>query len=97
MSGVIAAFRELDSAVDAIEDLKKERLGEITVYSPTPRHELEHADRCAAKPREAIHALRRSVRCDMRILDRGVGVRLLAAGRRRQAGRIVGSLYHFRI
>ncbi len=43
MSGVIAAFRELDSAVDAIEDLKKERLGEITVYSPTPRHELEHA------------------------------------------------------
>ncbi|MEO5589869.1 MAG: DUF3341 domain-containing protein [Gemmatimonadaceae bacterium] len=43
MSGVLAAFRELDSAVDAIEALKKERLGEITVYSPTPRHELEHA------------------------------------------------------
>ncbi|MEO8193381.1 MAG: DUF3341 domain-containing protein [Gemmatimonadales bacterium] len=43
MSGVIAAFRELDSAVEAIEALKKERLGEVTVYSPTPRHELEHA------------------------------------------------------
>lgn len=43
MSGVLAAFRELDSAVDAIEALKKERLGEITVYSPTPRHELEQA------------------------------------------------------
>ena len=43
MSGVVGAFRELDAAVDAIEALKKERLGEVTVYSPTPRHELEHA------------------------------------------------------
>ncbi len=43
MSGVIAAFRELDSTVEAIEALKKEKLGEVTVYSPTPRHEIEHA------------------------------------------------------
>lgn len=43
MSGVIGAFRELDAAVDAIEALKKEKMGEVTVYSPTPRHELEHA------------------------------------------------------
>ncbi|MDO8501116.1 MAG: DUF3341 domain-containing protein [Gemmatimonadaceae bacterium] len=43
MSGVIGAFRHLDSAVDAIEALKKEKIGEVTVYSPTPRHELEHA------------------------------------------------------
>lgn len=43
MAGVIGAFRELDSAVEAIEALKKEKLGEVTVYSPTPRHELEHA------------------------------------------------------
>lgn len=43
MPGVIGAFRELDSTVDAIAALKKEQLGEITVYSPTPRHELEHA------------------------------------------------------
>ncbi len=43
MPGVIGAFRELDSTVDAITALKKEKLGEITVYSPTPRHELEHA------------------------------------------------------
>ncbi len=43
MPGVIGAFRELDSTVDAIAALKKEKLGEITVYSPTPRHELEHA------------------------------------------------------
>lgn len=43
MAGVVGAFRELDAAVDAIEALKKEKMGEITVYSPTPRHELEHA------------------------------------------------------
>ena len=43
MPGVIAAFRELDAAVDAIEALKKEKMGDITAYSPTPRHELEHA------------------------------------------------------
>jgi hypothetical protein len=43
MQGVIGSFRELDAAVDAIEDLKKRRLGDLTVYSPTPRHELEHA------------------------------------------------------
>ena len=43
MSGVVAAFRELDSTVEAIEALKKEKIGAVTVYSPTPRHELEHA------------------------------------------------------
>jgi hypothetical protein len=43
MQGVLGAFHELDSAVHAIEELKKERVGDITVYSPTPRHELEHA------------------------------------------------------
>jgi hypothetical protein len=43
MQGVLGAFRELDSAVHAIEDLKKQRVGDITVYTPTPRHEFEHA------------------------------------------------------
>jgi hypothetical protein len=43
MSGVVGAFRELDAAVDAIEALKERKLGDIAVYSPTPRHELEHA------------------------------------------------------
>ena len=43
MSGVVGAFRELDAAVDAIEALKEKKLGDIAVYSPTPRHELEHA------------------------------------------------------
>ena len=41
MRGVIAAFRELDAAVLAIRELKRQRIGEITVYSPTPRHELD--------------------------------------------------------
>ena len=43
MQGVIGAFNEIDSTVHAIEDLKKQRFGDITVYTPTPRHELEHA------------------------------------------------------
>src|SRR5438045_672644 len=43
MRGVIAHFRELDSLVDAIEDLKTQKSGDITVYTPTPRHEIEHA------------------------------------------------------
>jgi hypothetical protein len=42
MQGVIGAFHELDAAVEAVEDLRKRRLGEITVYTPTPRHEFEH-------------------------------------------------------
>src|SRR5689334_23632010 len=43
MRGILGAFRELDAAVDAIEDLKKNKFRDITVFSPTPRHELEHA------------------------------------------------------
>ena len=43
MQGVLGAFLELDTTVAAIGDLKKKRLGEVTVYSPTIRHELYHA------------------------------------------------------
>ncbi len=43
MQGVLGAFSELDTTVAAIEDLKKKRIGEVTVYSPTIRHELDHA------------------------------------------------------
>jgi Protein of unknown function (DUF3341) len=43
MPGVMGAFHEIDAAVHAIEDLKKQKTGDITVYTPTPRHELEHA------------------------------------------------------
>jgi hypothetical protein len=42
-AGVLASFRELDAAVAAIEELKRQRFNEITVYTPTPRHEFEHA------------------------------------------------------
>lgn len=43
MPGIIAAFRELDAAVDAIEELRQKRFNELTVYTPTPRHEFDHA------------------------------------------------------
>ncbi|MGQ0650314.1 MAG: DUF3341 domain-containing protein [Gemmatimonadaceae bacterium] len=40
--GLVAAFRELDATCDAIEALKKAKF-QITVYTPAPRHEIEHA------------------------------------------------------
>jgi hypothetical protein len=43
MRGVLGAFRELDATVRAIEALKEAKLGAIQVFTPTPRHELEHA------------------------------------------------------
>ncbi len=41
--GLVAVFHELDAAVDAIEALKKRDFRRFTVYTPTPRHEIEHA------------------------------------------------------
>ncbi len=43
MRGVVATFNELDATVEAIERLRKDRIGPFTVYTPTPRHEIEHA------------------------------------------------------
>ena len=43
MPGIIAAFAEIDSAVEAIEELRRTRFNDLTVYTPTPRHEFEHA------------------------------------------------------
>jgi hypothetical protein len=43
MSGLIGAFHELDATVNAIGELRRSRFNELTVYTPTPRHELEHA------------------------------------------------------
>ena len=43
MQGVIGAFSELDSAVYAIEELRKENFNDLSVFSPTPRHELDEA------------------------------------------------------
>jgi hypothetical protein len=42
-TGVIASFRELDAAIAAIGELRRQRFTEITAYTPTPRHEFEHA------------------------------------------------------
>jgi len=41
MQGVLGAFAEIDSTVHAIEDLKKQNFSDITVFTPTPRHEFE--------------------------------------------------------
>jgi hypothetical protein len=43
MQGVLGAFHEIDSAVNAIHELKKQKVGDITVFTPTPHHEFEHA------------------------------------------------------
>ncbi|MCC6317665.1 MAG: DUF3341 domain-containing protein [Gemmatimonadaceae bacterium] len=41
--GLVAAFPHLDDTCDAIEALKKANFTNFTVYTPTPRHEIEHA------------------------------------------------------
>lgn len=43
MRGILGVFRDLDATVDAIDELRGTKLGDVVVYSPTPRHELEHA------------------------------------------------------
>jgi hypothetical protein len=43
MSGLVAVFTEIDSCVEAIEELRRNQFNELTVYTPTPRHEFEHA------------------------------------------------------
>jgi hypothetical protein len=40
--GMLGAFRELDATVNAIEELKRKKLGTVTCFTPTPRHEIEH-------------------------------------------------------
>ncbi len=41
--GLLASYSYLDSAVRAIEGLRKAGLQEITAYMPYPEHEIEHA------------------------------------------------------
>jgi hypothetical protein len=43
MQGVLGAFREIDATCDAITELRKKNFSDITVFTPTPRHEFEHA------------------------------------------------------
>src|SRR4051812_24271304 len=52
--GVLASFHHLDSAVHAIEDLTRARLGEVTVFSPTPRHEF---DEVLNRPKSAVRKI----------------------------------------
>ena len=43
MPGIVAAFERIDAAVDAIGELRQKKYNQLTVYTPTPRHEFEHA------------------------------------------------------
>ena len=43
MLGILGVFRELDATLDAVDTLKRQGIQRVTVYTPTPRHEIEHA------------------------------------------------------
>jgi len=43
MVGILGVYDNLDSTVASIEELKRQSFRDIDVYTPTPRHELEHA------------------------------------------------------
>jgi Protein of unknown function (DUF3341) len=43
MSGVLGTFRELDATIDAIEDVKRQRVDDIHVFTPILSHEIEDA------------------------------------------------------
>jgi hypothetical protein len=49
-AGVLGIFTELDAATETIKKLRKAGHKEIVVYSPLPRHELEHALEPAESP-----------------------------------------------
>ncbi|HEX7120253.1 MAG TPA: DUF3341 domain-containing protein [Longimicrobiales bacterium] len=41
--GVLGIFAEVDATAAAIEELREKGVKDIVVFSPAPRHELEHA------------------------------------------------------
>lgn len=43
MVGILGVYDNLDSTVASIEELKRQSFRDIDVYTPAPRHELEHA------------------------------------------------------
>jgi Protein of unknown function (DUF3341) len=43
MRGVLGRFRELDAAIDAIDEVKRERVDDIQVFTPILSHEIEEA------------------------------------------------------
>ena len=48
--GVLGVFAEVDSAVEAIENLRAAGLQRIVTFSPMPSHDLEHALHPPASP-----------------------------------------------
>ena len=50
MLGVLGVFRELDAAIDAVNVLKRQGIERLTMYAPTPRHEIEHAMHAGPSP-----------------------------------------------
>lgn len=42
-TGVLGVFAHLDAASEAIRKLRRDGFDNLTVYSPTPRHEIEEA------------------------------------------------------
>ncbi len=42
-AGLLALFGELDATVNAIEKLRALKVHDIVVFTPVPRHELDHA------------------------------------------------------
>jgi hypothetical protein len=43
MSGVLGRFRELDATIDAIDDVKRQRVDTIQVFTPILSHEIDEA------------------------------------------------------
>jgi hypothetical protein len=43
MQGVVAIFDDSTAAIAAIGELKRRRWGDLTVYTPAPDHDVEHA------------------------------------------------------
>jgi len=43
MRGVLGVFHELDATVDAIDDVKRQRVDDIQVFTPILSHEIEEA------------------------------------------------------
>jgi hypothetical protein len=43
MQGIVGIFDDAAATVTAIGELKKRRWGDVTVYTPAPDHDVEHA------------------------------------------------------
>ena len=43
MRGVLGLFHEMDAAIDAIDDVKRQRVDDIQVFTPILSHEIEEA------------------------------------------------------